>query len=64
MTRPLIIAVCLFFVFLPWLVLIPILFDRMVAEYRERKRQGRGLDLDFIRLCYVTLLVAVALKGW
>jgi hypothetical protein len=62
-----IIALSLFFVFLPWLVLIVILVNKAVADHRERKRHGwevDPIDRDFVRLCYVTLLIAVWLKGW
>ena len=63
----LLIAVSLAFVFLPFLVLVTILVNRVVGDYRERRRQGREMDpadRDFWRLCYVTLMVAVWLKGW
>lgn len=63
----LIIAVCVAAAWLSWLVMITLLVNRAVEEHRERKRQGRAMeaaDRDFIRLCYVTLLVTVWLKGW
>lgn len=57
-----IIALCLLAAWLPWLVLINILVNRAIADYRARKRQGRAMeaaDRDFVRFCYVTLLVAL-----
>ena len=65
--KPLVIAVSLVLVILPWLILIPLLVNRAVAEYRAMRREGREMDpadRDFVRLCYVTLLVALWLGGW
>ena len=59
--------ISLFLVFLPWLVMLVILANRVLADLREQKRQGREMDpatRDFLRLCWVTLLVAQALGGW
>jgi hypothetical protein len=50
-----------------WLVFVTILVNRIMAEYRERRRQGREVDpadRDFVRLCYVTLMLALWLGGW
>ena len=61
------IALSVFFVVLPWLVLLTILANLALAEYRERRRQGREMDpadRDFIRLAYVTLMVAMWLGWW
>ena len=61
------IALSVFFVVLPWLVLLTILANLAIAEYRERRQQGREMDpgdRDFIRLAYVTLMVAMWLGWW
>lgn len=60
--KAVIIVLCLLAAWLPWLVLINILVNRVIADYRERRRQGRVMeaaDRDFVRLCYVTLLVGM-----
>lgn len=62
-----IIAASLFVVFLPFLVLVTILVNRVVGDYRERQRQGREMDpadRDFWRLCIVFAMVALWLGGW
>jgi uncharacterized membrane protein YdbT with pleckstrin-like domain len=65
--KPLVLAASLLFVFLPWLVLLVLLANRAVGNYRQWKRTGREMDAgdrDMLRLCYVTLMVAVWLGGW
>ena len=50
-----------------WAVFLTILVNRAVEEYRAMRRQGRDVDpadRDFVRLCYVTLLLALWLGGW
>jgi hypothetical protein len=67
MNPSLVLALCLFFVLLPFVVLLVILVNGLIAEHRERKRYGwetDPADWQFVQLCYVVLLVAQALKGW
>lgn len=66
MTPALVIALCLL-VLLPFTVMLVILVNMAIANYRECKAEGREMepiDRDFLRLCYVTLMVAIWLKGW
>ena len=56
--------ISLFFIFLPLLVMLVILANRVLADLREQKRELDPATRDFLRLCWVTLLVAQALKGW
>jgi hypothetical protein len=63
----LVLALSLFFVILPWAFLLVILANRALANYRDWKRYGREVDAgdrDMLRLCYVTLMIAMWLKGW
>jgi hypothetical protein len=53
-------------VLLPFAVLLTILVNQAIADYRAWKASGRAVDagdLGFARLCYVTLMVAIWLGG-